>query len=151
MAQKESIGRLISSIHRNIYIYIDSEFKEHGIGSGQFSFLRALQSEDGINQETLTAKFGVNKATTARAIGKLMQEGYAIRKRDETDNRAYKIYLTKKGREIEPKMKSVSQRLTEALTTGLTENEKASVIRLLEKMSQNILAVNEKTGKVSNE
>jgi len=72
MAEKESIGRLMSSIHRNIYIYIDTEFKEYGIGRGQFSFLRALQNEDGINQETLTTKFGVNKATTARAIGKLL-------------------------------------------------------------------------------
>ena len=127
MAQKESIGRLISSIHRNIYIYIDEEFKEFGIGNGQFSFLRALQNEDGINQETLTAKFGVNKATTARAVAKLVKEAYVIRKRDEADKRAYKIFLTKKGREIESKLMSVSQRLTEALTTGLTENEKASV------------------------
>ena len=139
MTQKESIGRLTSSIHRNIYIYIDTELKETGLGSGQFSFLRALQSEDGINQETLTAKFGVNKATTARAVAKLMKEGYVIRKRDDADNRAYKIYLTKKGRDIQPKLKSVSQRLTTVLTTSLTENEKVTVIQLLEKMSQNIL------------
>lgn len=86
----------------------------------------------------------MNKATTARAISKLTQKGYVIRKRDEADNRAYKIYLTKKGREIEPKLESTSQRLTEVLTTGLTENEKVTVIRLLEKMSQNILTANEK-------
>ncbi len=144
MTQKISFGRLISIIYQNISIYIDSALKEHGIGTGQISFLIALQHEDGINQETLTAQFGVNKATTARAIAKLEKEGYVTRKRDEADHRAYKIYLTNKGRELNPKLKSVLQQLTETLSTGLTKEEKASVIRLLEKMSQNILAENKK-------
>lgn len=143
MAQSASFGRLFSIIYRNISIYIDSELKEARIGAGQVSFLRALQHEDGINQETLTANFGVNKATTARAIAKLVKEGYVTRKRDKADKRAYKIYLTKKGQEMELKLKAVLQQLTESLSTGLTEAEKASVIRLLAKMSQNILAVNE--------
>ncbi len=146
MEKNESIGRLISSINRNIYIYIDAELKEYRIGSGQLPFLKALKKEDGINQETLTAESGVNKATTARAIGKLVQEGYAIRTRDEADNRAYKIHLTMKGLEIQPKLESISQRLTEVLTTGLTETEKKSVIKLLETIFQNILAENKKTG-----
>jgi DNA-binding MarR family transcriptional regulator len=145
MARNVSFGRLISIIHRNISIYIDSEFKEQRIGTGQVSFLRVLQYEDGINQETLTANFGVNKATTARAIAKLVKEGYVTRKRDKADNRAYKIYLTKKGKKIGLKLNAVVQQLAETLSTGLTEAEKASIIRLLTKMSQNILALNEST------
>ena len=150
MAQKVSFGRLISTIYRNISIYIDSEFKEQRIGTGQVSFLAALQHEDGINQETLTAKLEVNKATTARAIAKLVKEGYVTRRRDEADNRAYKIYLTKKGHDIEPKVKAVLQQLTEILSSGLTNDEKVLVIRLLAKLSQNILAAN-KNGKISHE
>jgi DNA-binding MarR family transcriptional regulator len=144
MAQTESIGKFISIIYRNISIYIDSQFKEKRIGTSQVSFLRALQHEDGINQETLTADFGFNKTTTARAIAKLVKEGYVTRKRDKADKRAYKIFLTKKGQEIETKVKAVLQQLTKTLSTGLSEAEKASVIRLLTKMSQNILARNGK-------
>ncbi len=151
MRRAISFGRLISTIYQQINIYVDAELKEYRIGTGQISFISFLQNEDGINQETLTRKFGVNKATTARAIAKLVKEGYVIRKRDETDNRAYKLYLTKKGRGVGPKLKSVLQQLTEILSVGLTEDEKASVIRLLEKMYQNILAVNEKSGKASND
>ena len=151
MEQKESIGRLIASTHRQICIYLDSEFKEYGIGSGQVPVLRALQVADGVNQEKLAAIFRVNKATTARAIDKLVKEGYVIRKRDESDNRAYKLYLTKKGLAIEPKLKGVFQQLTAILASGLSEEEKNTVIQLLEKMSQNILATNEKAGKISDE
>ncbi len=144
MTQKASFGRLISTIYQNISICIDSELKKEGIGTGQISFLVALQHEDGINQETLTSRFGVNKATTARAIAKLVKEGYVTRRRDKADNRSYKLYLTKKGREVEPKLKAVLQQLTETLSTGLTEAERRSVLRLLDQMSQNILAENEK-------
>jgi len=144
MAQKTSFGRLITSIYQQISIYTESEFKDYGIGPGQIPFLASLQQKDGINQETLTAEFGFNKATTARAIAKLEKEGYVTRKKDEKDNRAYQIYLTKKGQETKPKLKGVSQRLTEILTAGLTEDETTSVIQLLEKMSQNILAENKK-------
>lgn len=151
MEQKESIGRLISSTHRHICIYLDSEFRAFGIGSGQVPVLRALQVEDGINQEKLASMFRVNKATTARAIEKLVKEGYVVKKRDEADNRAYKIYLTKKGQESEPKLRSTFKQLTDILSTGLTEQERKTAMRLLEKMTQNILVANEKTGKTSNE
>ncbi|MCW4005748.1 MAG: MarR family transcriptional regulator [Candidatus Bathyarchaeota archaeon] len=151
MAQKVSFGRLISRLYQNISIYIDSKLKDYGIGSGQISFMIALQQEDGINQEELTAKLGVNKATTARAIAKLAKEGYVYRRRDEADNRAYKIYLTKKWQETGPKVESVLQRLTETLSTGLNEDERAAVVRLLEQMSQNILVENQKNGEIPHE
>ncbi len=121
------INLLNSSAHLHLFRF---EFKGFGIGSGQVSVLRALQSEDGVNQEKLAAIFRVNKATAARAIDKLVREGYVIRKKDEADNRAYKLYLTEKGREIEPKLKSIFQQLTGILSSGLTEDEKRTVIRL---------------------
>ena len=122
MAQSVSFGRLIGSIYQQSSIYTEMKLKEYGIGPGQIPFLTSLQRKEGINQETLTAEFGFNKATTARAIAKLEKEGYVTRKRDEKDHRAYKIYLTNKGEEIEPKLKDVLQRLTEILTAGLTES-----------------------------
>jgi len=149
MTQCASFGKLISSINQNLGIYIDSKLKEHGIGTGQISALIALHNEDGINQEMLTLRLGVDKATTARAVAKLVKEGYVNRKRDETDNRAYKLYLTKKGQKIIPMLLSVLHELTEILSTGLTEQEKSAVIRLLELMYQNILVENKKAKRVT--
>jgi len=149
MTQCASFGKLISSINQNLGIYIDSKLKEHGIGIGQISALIALHNEDGINQEMLTLRLGVDKATTARAVAKLVKEGYVNRERDEADNRAYKLYLTKKGQKIIPHLLSVLHELTEILSTGLTEQEKSAVIRLLELMYQNILVENKKAKSVN--
>lgn len=145
MTQCASFGKLISSINQNLSIYIDSKLKEYKIGTGQIAALMALQNEDGINQEALTLKLGVDKATTARAVAKLVKEGYVTRKKDETDNRAYKLHLTNKADKILPTLTSVLQELTEILSTGLTDQEKIAVVSLLELMYQNILIENKKT------
>jgi DNA-binding MarR family transcriptional regulator len=42
----------------------------------------------------------VSKATSARAIQSLEKEGYVYRERDENDLRAYRVYLTEKGKEM---------------------------------------------------
>jgi DNA-binding MarR family transcriptional regulator len=147
MTQKTSFGRLISSVYQQIIIYTETQLKEYKIGLGQIPFLTSLLQKDGVNQETLTAEFGFNKATTARAIAKLEKEGYVTRKRDEKDHRAYKIYLTNKAKETEPKLKDVLKGITVILTAGLTEDEKASVILLLNKMFQNISVENNKSQK----
>ena len=140
----QSFGRLISIIYQNISTHIDKELKPYGIGTAQVSFLTALLNKDGVNQETLTAASNVDKSTTARAIAKLVKEGYVTRKKDQTDNRAYKIYLTKKGRSIEHNLYSSLQQLNVILSEGLTEEEKASVVTLPEKLERNILAQNKK-------
>lgn len=139
-----SFGRQIAIIYQNISTYLDTELKPYGIGTAQVSFLAALLQQDGINQETLTVASHVNKSTTARAIAKLVKEGYVTRKKDQHDNRAYKIYLTKKGRHIEPKLYSSLQQLNVVLSENLTENEKVEVVTLLEKLERNILAQNKK-------
>jgi DNA-binding MarR family transcriptional regulator len=140
----QSFGRQIATIYQNITIHLDAQLKPYQIGTAQVSFLVTLLQQDGINQEALTATSHVDKSTTTRSIAKLEKTGYITRKKDPNDNRAYKIYLTKKGHRIEPKLYNILKQLNETLSEGLTENEKAAFKKLLEKTEQNILAQNKK-------
>lgn len=141
----QSFGRQISIIYQNISTHLDTELKPYGIGTAQISFLITLLKQDGINQETLTVTSHVDKSTTARSIAKLEKAGYITRKKDPDDKRANKIHLTKKGHHIEPKLASILQQLNGILSEGLTEDEKASFVTLLEKLERNILAQNKKS------
>jgi len=147
----QSFGRQISTIYQNIATHLDTQLNPYQIGTAQVSFLIALLKQDGVNQETLTATSHVDKSTTARAIAKLAQAGYITRKKDPEDNRAYKIYLTPKGRIIEPKLYNILQQLNETLSEGLTDAEKQTMIILLKKIEHNILAQNRKTKGAANE
>ncbi|HDN50772.1 MAG TPA: MarR family transcriptional regulator [Thermoplasmatales archaeon] len=139
----ESIGRLISHLHRHIHMYIDRRLERYGIGSGQFPFLMRLYRNDGVNQETLARFLDVDKATSARAIKKLEDAGYVRRERDAEDSRAYRIFLTEKGKSVKPAIKNISRELREVALSGFTGKEKDLIILLLERMIRNISSTEE--------
>lgn len=134
----KSLGRFISCIYRYTQMYIGKELENYHIGSGQFSFLMALYRKDGITQEDLAHLLHVDKATSARAVKNLEKEGYLTRKEDAKDKRKYRVFVTEKGRTIEPMMKSISSEWTARLLSGFTENEKELMTSFLEKMVENI-------------
>ena len=136
----ESLGRLISCLYRHTRVYVGKELEHHntGIGSGQFPFLMALYHKDGITQEDLAHLFDVDKATSARAIKKLHKAGFITRKRDAADKRMYRIFVTEKGRALEPVVKKISLKWTAHLLSGFEEEEKRYIIYLLKKMVDNI-------------
>lgn len=134
----ESIGRLISHLHRQIHRYIDRKLEGYGIGSGQFPFLMRLYRNDGINQEMLARSLDVDKATSARAIKKLEDAGYVRRGRDAADSRAYRIVLTRQGKNLEPVMRRISSELREVALAGFTDEERRRALRMLRRMIQNM-------------
>jgi len=134
---QESVGRLTSCIYRYSLIHIGNELKPYNIGSGQFNFLMALYYKDGINQETLAQSLKLDKATTARAITKLIKEGYVTRQKDDLDLRAYKIFLTKKAKKMEPIIKKILSGWTKTLLSGFTEDERKLFLDFLKKTVQN--------------
>jgi DNA-binding MarR family transcriptional regulator len=90
----------IAHIYRSHLAYMTKELEAYQVGSGQFEFLLILYHTDGVSQETLAKILKVSKATSTRAIQNLEKEGYVYRQRDENDLRAYRVYLTEKGKEM---------------------------------------------------
>jgi DNA-binding MarR family transcriptional regulator len=98
-----------------------------------------LYHEDGVNQETMAKKLLFNKATIARAIDKLEREGYVSRTQDEKDGRANLIFLTPKGREIEPVLQQLSLEWNSILVSGFTDIECLVLKELMKKMVSNVM------------
>jgi DNA-binding MarR family transcriptional regulator len=120
----------IANIYRSHLAYMAKELEDYGIGSGQFDFLMVLYRKDGISQETLAKILKVSKATSTRAIQSLEKEGYVYRQRDENDLRAYKVYLTEKGREMREIILEKLISFLDTLLSDFTPEEK-EIFRLL--------------------
>lgn len=129
-----SVGRYISILFRQGQNYITNEMKSHDIGRGQFIFLLVLYEHNGISQESLSSNLMIDKATTARAINKLEDAGYVVRKTDPNDRRVNNVYLTAQGRDIKPILTEKLMSWTDILMSDLKEQEKEMLIGLLEKM-----------------
>ncbi|MCE9675146.1 MarR family winged helix-turn-helix transcriptional regulator [Paraclostridium bifermentans] len=132
------IGRYISQIHRRGGSFISKELSGLGVGAGQFMFLLELYRGDGRSQEDLAETLNIDKGTTARAIKKLEEEGFLTREKDEIDKRAYKLYLTDKGKNVKGSIYEVLSKWEVYMTTNLTEEESKLVRALLQKICMTI-------------
>lgn len=120
----------IAHIYRSHLAYMTKELEAYRVGSGQFEFLLFLYHKDGVSQETLAKMLKVSKATSARAIQNLEKEGYVYRERDESDLRAYRVYLTDKGKEMRNIIFRKFTAFTDILFSDFTFEEK-EIFRLL--------------------
>lgn len=125
----------ISHIYRSHLAYMEKELGAYRVGSGQFEFLLVLYHKDGISQETLAKLLKVSKATSARAIQNLEKEGYVYRVRDESDLRAYKVYLTEKGKGMRDIIFEKLTSFIDILFSDFTYEEKQIFWILLHKAS----------------
>ncbi|KAB3524965.1 MarR family winged helix-turn-helix transcriptional regulator [Alkaliphilus serpentinus] len=133
-----NIGRHISYIYRAGQSYISKELEAYGVGSGQYTILLVLYKKDGISQEDLANHIRMDKANIGRGIKKLMEHGLIIRKTNPNDQRAYCVYLTDKGWEIQPKVYEVLTNWLRVLVKGFNEEEIQMSQELLQRMFQNL-------------
>lgn len=135
----QHIGKYISELHRASGMYFSKKFNKFGIGSGQYIFLLNLYRSSGITQEELTEKVRLDKATTARAIKKLEDEGYVNRVKKENDKRAYRLELTEKAENIKEEVYSIMNEWEDKVRSCLTLEETEELINLLSKLRNSSL------------
>ena len=138
MNRQESIGKWFSATYRYLQIYINKEFEQYKIGSGQFQILLALHKNQGINQESIANILNLDKATVGRAVAKLEQVGYVKRNTDPKDHRAYILYLTQSGKQLIPTIRKSLDKLSSILLSDFTPNERDTALNLLKKMYLNM-------------
>lgn len=136
---KDRMGKHISLLYRYSQIFFNKEFRLHNLGSGQYMFLIELYKNPGITQEQLSDIVRFDKATTAKAIAKLVAEGYVVKHTSSNDKRAYNLYTTEKAELIKLNLFSSLDEWNRLLLDGLSAEEEAAAHRLLEKMCANVL------------
>ncbi|WP_243175673.1 MarR family winged helix-turn-helix transcriptional regulator [Clostridium gasigenes] len=138
---KEDIMHLIklnNKIFRTTQVYLDKVLKEYELSSGSYPYLLTLGENEGISQNKISKELGHDKAMSARTITKLIKLGYFNRKEDEDDSRAYKLYLTEKGKDVIPKVIDKVRKLIDIITRDLNEEEKITTMDSLDKILKNI-------------
>ncbi len=112
---------------------------EHPIShrSGQM-LLVELAKRDGVTQKDLAKATSLKAPTISVALKKLEEEGYVSRKTDEHDLRATRVYLTKKGREIDERIRCTIRNEEARASRGIEAEEKETLIRLLLKIKSNL-------------
>lgn len=135
---KNSIGRLISILHRQSQIYINCVLKEYAITSAEYAFLLYLYRKDGLTQDDLSTYLYIDKSATARAIKSLEEKGYIIRNKDSVDKRCNRVYLSEKAKSHEDEIKRRVLRWSEFLTEDMDEETIDMTFTILEGMVEKV-------------
>ena len=135
---KDRLGKHISIIYRYSQIYFNEHLKKYNLGSGQYIFLLHLIKNNGITQEELSVSVKFDKATTARAVAKLIDGNYVERKVCETDKRAYNLYTTDKAESIKDGLFAVLDSWNQIMLEELTLKDRQLLLGLLEKVGNHV-------------
>ncbi len=131
------IGKLSSKIYRRGNIYITEKLKPYGINYIQMMCLVALYIEDGIRQEEIVEDIGIDKASVTRAIKSLEDNAYLTRTRNESDKRAFNLYLTEKAMEFKEISWKFLSEWELMISEGIDDKDKAIAFNVLKQMSIN--------------
>lgn len=145
--ENRALIKFVNTISRITQSYTDEAMVKLNLTSGTYPFLLVLYRKEGINQNEISRELNVDKAMSARSIKKLIDLEYIEKKEDEKDSRAYKLYLTEKGRAIVPEIKKEIQQWIKIITKNFSNNEEALLEELLSKVLSNAKKHKEKIEK----
>ena len=96
--------------------------------------LRMIMENDGIRATELARLADIRPASVTQVVNRLEQQGYVVRKKDDADSRAKRIYITDQTREhIEAHTKEKQVR-NERMRSCLTEEESDAFLATCEKL-----------------
>jgi DNA-binding MarR family transcriptional regulator len=130
-------GALISYIYRASQKRMTKELAPFHLGVGHFMILMALYEKEGRSQDELAQSKGFDKTMIAKSIVKLEEGGFISRVIDPGDNRVKRLYLTKKGRNIQNEMVQIGEIFNRILLMDFSRDEADKVIEGLRKIALN--------------
>ena len=143
---RNPVAPRICLISRLSMLFVGREMSRIGFGSGHFFLLSELYGREGLSQDELSQRVGVDKSNTSRAIAKLEQYGLIRRENDADNHRIRRIYLTPKAHEIQKDFKNIQHRWNAVLLEGFSEEEKNEFLSGLESMAKNAEAFFDEQG-----
>lgn len=103
------------------------------------SLLFHLAHEDGRTQLELAKLTHLKPPTVSITIRKMESDGYVTRVTDENDMRQVRVYLTEKGRNHDKMVQEHINSIDQKVMKDITPEEAKTVIRILERMRDNLM------------
>jgi DNA-binding MarR family transcriptional regulator len=129
---EKSIGFLLSKGYQRAWALLREEIDVYDLTPPQFCLLAFLWQQDGLTQVELSEKGQIDRTTVGGLIDRLEKIALVERRPHPLDRRAYKIHLTKRGKEMENPLSECAGRSLAKFTNGLNSHEVIELTRMLE-------------------
>jgi MarR family transcriptional regulator, transcriptional regulator for hemolysin len=99
------------------------------------------QEPDGLTVSEVAARLGVEQPTVTRSLSRLEPGGWFVRQSVPGDRRLTRIVLTDKGRTGIAQIEAAWRTLAETATAGMANDQRTTLVELLDKVRGNLLTL----------
>ena len=132
------------------FLYTEQNLTEHGISPGRFGVLMLLWGDcqdpepntHGRTPAELADQSNVTRATMTGLIDTLERDGFVKRTADTADRRMMRVALTRKAEKFLERLLPGHFRRMAALINPLSQTERKTLVKLLNKILQNASTLN---------
>lgn len=131
-------NQLADQISSNLTTIYSSQF---GVSLSEWRVLALLGQQASMISTDISQRTKMDKAKVSRAVHKLDQEGFLHRERDEQDHRVSHLRLTQAGVKLYNSIIPKALEWEESLVDTLTDDEKALLHRLMNKLDSQMKVI----------
>lgn len=135
------LGFLMHDVSRLRRAVFDDFMRPLGVTRSQWWVLAYLSRHDGMIQSDLAAALDLGKAALGGLIDRLEASSFIIRRADEVDRRAKRVYLAPLGTQVVKEMNVRSHEMSERILDGLDNVERYQLADMLNRVKQNLLGL----------
>lgn len=141
MEKERSVGKEFAVGYFHFGKLIDKKLEQSSLNlkKGQVRFLLTIHRNEGMTQKELGGLLRVEKATTAKAVRKLIELGYVYKNEDELDRRNYRLYLTEQGKQAVPTLLEIRRNINNQALKDFTEKEKETFFAFLDRINNHLI------------
>ncbi len=129
-----ALMRYINRISRCAVLFRNGKLEHEGLNGYQHTYILNICRNPGISQDMLAKTIYVNKSSVTRQLALLESNGYIDRIPSDKDKRIMQVYPTQKAYDILPRVMSLLDEWESYVTADLTDEEKAVMISILERV-----------------
>ena len=102
-----------------------------GLSVWEWYALRALYVEDGLSASTLAALVCRHPSSMTALLDRMESKNLLRRQVDRDDRRSVRVFLTEPGRALEPRVRSIADRLDRLVSASITRDEMDTFLHVL--------------------
>ena len=136
MITAEQVGERYLAVHHRMFRAVNDEMSRHGLSMARTKMLRRLQEQGPTRQSVLAADFELSPRSITDVVDGLERLGLAERRPDPADRRAKLVAITNAGQSALDVANVTRERLLTQIFGTLTEDDQATLIRLLGRLDE---------------
>ena len=135
---EEILFAFMHSVMKKMRKMADGELYPLGISHAEMRILMLIYFYGESSQEEMVARLGVDRSNVGRSLKKLEKAGYIVREKDGQDGRAFRIFLTEKGRSVRDRLLAIRKKIQKTFSKGMTRQDLNHIVKILEKADRNL-------------